>query len=388
MNIAILVNGNEHRNGSVDGVSMRDGGVGISGTDTSAVLLAESLVKLGHRVVVACDKKNPTGRINGVEYTDFRFSTIAENDRTFDYLINTLWFEDYDSLPVRVTNALVQWCHMQYVYGVENIKRYCSRHSLRCGIVHISSWSRDRVADVVNHLGKHVELFEATIHNMLPFDMLESLKTTKFLKNKRSVVFHAAWRRGGDVVADVVSILNSMNSSKDWKLEICSYIGRAPKTLSMMRDHGPLDKSRLYSILAKTEYFVYPCVDLHSLDVHMDTFSCVVAEALAMGCTVVAYRLGCLEELYGPCIEFVDFPVGIDANVMATSCLVKSRQLANHRDGIVNKIIELDKQSIDEKTTRMNRNRDFIFTKFGTGIEKNQWIHLLHPVSSKMEHTE
>ena len=366
MRIAILVNGNGSRNGPVDGDSIRGGGVGVSGTDTSAVMLAEGLVSLGHAVTVACDLKNPIKVVRGVRYTDLCFSDYIERP-TFEVLINTLWFDDYENLDIVVTRAVVQWCHMQYVYGVDPVSAYAKANDLRQGVVHLSDWSREKVQCYVARLrelaGEEKEIAQAVIPNMMPVELYVDVEQPV----PRSVVFHAAWGRGGTVALDVVARLDapvhpepahSIGVSCCWKLHVASYIHHAPQS-RLVENHGVLDKERLYALLARSEYFLYPCVDPLSLDVHMDTFSCVVAEALAMGCTVVAYRVGCLEELFGACVEFVDFPEGADVEAMRRLPLVKSAVMAEAREGLLAKMTELDAQPLATKQARRRRNVAF-----------------------------
>jgi glycosyltransferase involved in cell wall biosynthesis len=57
--------------------------------------------------------------------------------------------------------------------------------------------------------------------------------------------------------------------------------------------------------------------------VHKDTFSCVVAEALALGCTVLTYPLGAVPEYFGDHCIWLDFPEGVDGEQLQSEALSK-----------------------------------------------------------------
>jgi hypothetical protein len=116
MRIAFIVIGNGRRSNYLNGSTIRKGGGGASGTDTSNILIAEYLANNGHEVVLCTDKLEPLieekfkqqgnfppkgEEVNKVRYTDLDFTGIE--DKTFDILINNLWFQDYNKLPIKVT---------------------------------------------------------------------------------------------------------------------------------------------------------------------------------------------------------------------------------------------------------------------------------------------
>jgi glycosyltransferase involved in cell wall biosynthesis len=73
--------------------------------------------------------------------------------------------------------------------------------------------------------------------------------------------------------------------------------------------HNGVDKKTLFTHLAESTYFVYPLYTPYK-DVHMDTFSCVVAEAIALGCTVLTYPLGALPENFDGYVHWLPQPEG------------------------------------------------------------------------------
>ena len=366
MRIVFHVFANGSRNGPIDGDSVRTGGAAVSGTDTSTVVLAERLAALGHDVVVASERPPPSSRnvVRGVRYTDIAFSDLEQAERVADVFVNTLWFDRYEEdLPITVTKAVVQWCHMQYIYGVDEVHRYCASRSLRMGVVSLSEWAFEKISPVLATMRERCDVPATIVHNAMPEDMYVDLSVHSQVP--RSVAFHATWSRGGAVALRAIEQLNNIDVDADagWKIHACSYLSHGHHSPHVV-SHGPLDKGRLYAMLASCEYFVYPCIDSISLDVHMDTFSCVVAEALAMGVTVVAYRLGALEELYAPCIEFVDFPEGADVGAIAKMPLIKDAAIAANHIGFVRKLQELDAEGPETKARRRARNASFARAKF------------------------
>ena len=58
--------------------------------------------------------------------------------KEFDILVNSLWFQDYKNLPVKITKGVVYWCHMQWLYGMGEIISFVKENNLKLGIVNIS----------------------------------------------------------------------------------------------------------------------------------------------------------------------------------------------------------------------------------------------------------
>jgi hypothetical protein len=329
MRIAFILIGNSRRSGYLDGETLRYGGAGGSGTDTSTILVAEQLAALGHDVVVTSDKLEPaleqsyaakgqhfnSGRIvNGVQYCDIEFNGVA--NREFDVLVSSLWFHDYDSLPITVTKAIVYWCHMQWIYGVGEIHTYANKHNLAVGIVHISEWERRMNGPAEN---AHPLAIETLIPNPQPDDVIQQVLAENITRKPHKFVFHAAWPRGGNVAIDVVRRLPYADKefhAFDYLMVIHGH--EDPFFIA----HNGVDKLTLYRHLAEAEYFVYPLYTPYE-DVHKDTFSCVVADAIALGCTPVTYPLGALPENFDGYCQWVEFPTGADPEVMQAESLSK-----------------------------------------------------------------
>lgn len=374
MRIAFYVNGNRDRNGPIDGVSIRHGGSATSGTDTSAVVMAEQLAMLGHEVVVASERPPPapSRTVRGVRYTDLAFSDMGE-ERTFDVFVNTLWFQRYEedlADTIEVTRAVVQWCHMQYVYGVGEMAAYCAKRGLALGVVAPSEWALRHLLPTVERLRVMTGLPvpASVVPNPLPEDLFSVgiPDGSGSARWPRSVAFHTTWGRGGEAALGAVRLLNAdADAEGAWRMHACSYLKHGVDPRDPVDWHGELDKASLYRMLSRCEYFAYPCVDAATSDVHMDTFGCVVAEALAMGCTVVAYRLGALPDLFGPCVEFVDFPDGADVDAMGRVPLAKDPVMVERSSAaFADRLRALDADDEPTKRARRARNAAFVRDNF------------------------
>jgi hypothetical protein len=304
MRILFVLVGNEGRNGPVTGDTIREGGVGASGSDQSVVMVAEELVRQGHDVTVATSKTTPGANVRGVLYTNLEFEGVE--DRTFSVLVTMLWFAALDQMPVIVTDAVVVWCHMQYVYSIGEIERYARKHSLRLGAVHVSEWEKRHTQACLDGMGgvQHV-----TIANPIMLDVADAVLSEGIERKPHHVAFTAAWCRGAEVTRDAFLVLDWQDGefhTNDYTL--C--------TLSMytdprIKEHGSCDKRELFRRLAACEYFVYPQVNVDG-NVHKDTFGCVVAEACAMGCIVLTYPLGALPEAFPGCCKWMEWPEGVN----------------------------------------------------------------------------
>jgi hypothetical protein len=327
MRIVFILIGNSRRSGYLDGVTLRTGGVGGSGTDTSTILVAEQLAALGHEVVVTSDKLEPaleqqhaeagryfnSGRIvNGVQYCDIEFNGVE--NRAFDVIVSSLWFHEYDMLPITVSQAIIYWCHMQWIYGIAEINAYAAKHNLAVGFVHISDWEQSMNAPTIRNCPGAQSV---KIPNPQPDDVIRQVLSENIQRKPHKFVFHAAWPRGGNVAAAVVRRL----PYADKELHAFDYL----MVIHAHQDpffvaHNGVDKLTLYRHLAEAEYFLYPLYTPYN-DVHKDTFSCVVADAIALGCTPVTYPLGALPENFDGYCHWVPFPAAANPQVMQTEAL-------------------------------------------------------------------
>ena len=388
MRILFTLIGNSRRSNYLTGDSIRNGGAGASGTDTSTILVAEHLAKQGHEVVIASDELEPLLREEhmkrgnkfqwgdvsyGVTYTNFKLDNVA--NREFDFLIKSLWFQDYESLPVKITKGLIYWCHMQWLYGMGEIINFVNKNNLKLGIVNISKWELSQNEGVVNSIKSHVQGSKSiTIPNPIFDEVIDQVLAENITKKPHKFSFHASWPRGGNVSIDAVRQL----PYEDKEFHAFDYL----MVIHNHQDnffhlHNGVDKTTLFRHLAESEYFVYPLYTPYQ-DVHKDTFSCVAAEAIALGVNVITYPLGALPENFDGFVHWLDFPEGVDSEKMQKEALSKDLEgKFKITSNIVEKIKQLEANpSLKEKIRK--EGKDYILNNFNVEKVGNMWVDFLN----------
>lgn len=360
MRILFVVIGNSRRSNYLNGDTIRTGGGGASGTDTSNILIAEYLASIGHDVVYCSDSLEPQleekyringilppdgKKIRGVSYTDKQLTGI--DNREFDILVNNLWFENYKSLPVKITKGLIYWSHMQWLYGYDKIKEYVLDNNLKFGLVNISLWEKEMNFSSISRFFKDIPNFLNTIiPNPVADDILTDVHNLNLKKKPGKFVFHAAWARGGNVAIDAVRKLDIPNKefhAFDYLLSTHAH------TDNFFHLHNGVDKKTLFTHLAEAEYFFYPLYTPYQ-DVHKDTFSCVVAEAIALGTVPITFPLGALPENFSGFCGWANSPSGVNLRYM------NQFQLSKDLDHVFNdSTLMVDAYNTFEKTGSLKK---------------------------------
>jgi glycosyltransferase involved in cell wall biosynthesis len=391
MRIAFVVIGNSRRSNYLNGDTLRYGGGGGSGTDTSSIIVAEYLASQGHEVVFASEKLEPaldaklndmgqgfvSGKnVRGVTYCDMEFNGVENKE--FDILINSLWYHNYIGLPIKITKAVIYWCHMQWVYGIGELSDYCKDNNLAIGFVHISEWERAMCGDITKiALNSTPKVFETLIPNPIMDDIIREISSKNITKKKNKFIFHAAWARGGNVAVDTLRKLDY----PDAELHAFDYL----MTIHAHQDpwfhiHDGVDKITLFRHLAESEYFLYPLYTPYQ-DVHKDTFSCVVAEAIALGTIPVTYPLGALPENFDGYCHWANAPAGASFEVMNKEPLSKDiAGIFNNPDMMVEAIKNIE-QSPDIKLKVQTQGKDYILNRFSSNIVGEMWTRFIEEIT-------
>ena len=338
MRIAFIVVGNVERGGLINGESIRYGGTGASGTDSSAILVAEYLSKVGHDVVFAVEGVTDFEICRGVKYTNLKFDTV--DNKEFDVLVSCLWFDRYNDLNIKVTKSLIYWCHLAWMYGIKEMTEYAKENNLHLGIVHVSEWEKKHNNQTIQVMRRdYKNISQITIPNSICVDVVEEILKEKIQKKSKKTIFHAQWSRGGPTALEIVKRLGWDESN----FISFDYLKTAA---------GRVDKRELFRQLAESEYFIFPSFT-HDRLVYKDTFSCAVAEALALGVLVVAYPLGALPEYYRDYCAWSNFPDGTDLEKMESEKVSETSVLGN-TDNMTELVRQIE--SRPDRKSRMSSN--------------------------------
>jgi glycosyltransferase involved in cell wall biosynthesis len=387
MKILFTVLGNSRRSNYLDGNTLRYGNGGGSGTDTSTIVVAEYLASQGHEVVIASEKLepplekeyaqkgiffNPGKKVNGVIYTNFEFENIYIQE--FDILINSLWFQDYSNLPVKITKAVIYWCHMQWIYGIDEMIKYCTENNLKLGFVNISEWEKKMNSGTINHtITRYPETKSTLIPNPIMDDMINEVLSENPQRKPHKFVFHASWPRGGNVSIDAVRQL-PWDDKEFHAFDYLMVTHQHPD--EFFHKHNGVDKKTLFTHIAESEYFVYPLYTPYQ-DVHKDTFSCVVAEAIALGAIVLTYPLGALPENFDGYCQWLDFPEGVNPEEMQEESLSKDLDgKFQCTDNIIQKINYLEENPQIKEELRQN-GKNYILDRFNSSTVGNMWVNFI-----------
>ncbi len=389
MRIAFITIGNSRRSNYVNGYTMRYGGGSCSGTDTSVILIAEYLSKFGNEIVVATDDLEPELKdeyrkseinydygyhYNGVSYTNLNFDGIS--NKKFDILISMLWFENYDLLPISVSNSLIYWSHMQWIYGIDSIVNYVKKHNLNLGIVHISDWEKKMTGNVSRtiqeNLGEESVKIE-TIPNPIMDEIIDEILKEKPIKKPHKFIFHASWARGGNIAYSAIDKL----TYEDKEFHAFDYLITIPSNdAKFFYKHDGVDKKTLFKHLAESEYFIYPLYTPYQ-DVHKDTFSCVVAEAIALGVTVITYPLGALYDNYKDYCQWLQLPVGFDLETVQNEPLTKDLDGKFKIDENIVHMIHYLEQNPQVKNLVKDNGYNYITSKYKLETIGNMWLNYI-----------
>jgi hypothetical protein len=383
MRIAFITIGNSRRSNYLNGDTIRSGGGGASGTDTTNIIVAEQLAKHGYEVVVATEELEPAlvakytsegklhslnKKIRGVQYCNLNFDGVENKE--FDILHTCLWFKDYDTLPIKITKAVIYHSHMQWIYSISEILRFVRTNNLKLGFANISEWEKSMNQNIINTVQKeypHVKT--AMIPNPVMDDVINEVLATNPVRKPHKFVFHAAWARGGNVAVKAVKELDFPDS----ELHAFDYLmATHDHKDSFFRRHNGVDKKTLFTNIAESEYFIYPLYTPYQ-DVHKDTFSCVVAEAIALGAIVVTYPLGALPEYYDGYCAWLNFPENTDPAKMQSEPLSKDLEgkfTCTHN--IVDKIKYLEANPQVKEEIRA-KGKDYILGRFNAAKVGNMW---------------
>lgn len=362
MRIIFIIVGNADRGGVLDGENIRYQNVASSGTDSSAILVAEYLAKQGHDIVFAGEGCKPYTKVRGVSYTNINIEGIE--NKNFDILVTSLWYNGYNALPIKISKALIYWCHLAWMYSIREMEHYVKTNNIRFGVVHISQWEKNFNTPTVLGMAHSLGTVEtAIIPNSIVTDVAKEILDQNIPKTAHKTIFHGQWSRGGPTALQVVKELGW-----DEKTDFFSF------DYLKSESKGRADKKTLFTHLASSEYFIFPSFT-HGRLVYKDTFSCAVAEALTMGAIVLAYPLGALPQYYDDYCVWVDYPSGINLEKFNSEKISEEPKFGQ-TENFVKKVQEIEANP-ELKKQLLYKGSKYILDNFNPDIVGSKWERFL-----------
>ena len=289
------------RVGEWNGEIIRGGGVGVSGTDTSTILIAEYFASRGFDTyLIASSCKNSTV-IKNVKY--YTIDYLKYNIQNFNILVITP-SDEFLNYNWGNLDQLIIWCHMQHTFSEESFKKFSNLYPKT--IIKVN-YMNNFVRNAVSIHSPHTSFYENEYIN-IPNAVLNDIKIEAKKKIPHSFIFNTSYRRGGDVL---LNIFNKLHFT-DKTLRICSaYKGELDRLAynSKIEVLHSVDKITLYNKLAESEYFIYPLVAplLEGANLHKDCSPCSVAEALLNEVIVLTLPVAGLLEQYKDHLVYLPF---------------------------------------------------------------------------------
>lgn len=330
-----------------DGYNIRYGNVGCSGSHTAVVAAAEALAKTGLTVYVhnfCTDNK-----VNDVQYVG-NYQQLVDKDIT--HLVIPSWFANSAIIQdmKHTLKHIYIWLHcipQKIDYPILNIP---------VTYIHLSEWSKSILPQTNNK--------SIVANNILLVDVLPSIYTVTNTQKQNTTIFCACIERGGIAAEIIWNKLNKLNPANFKNFQKFTYDRRGKAN----------DKFTLCNVhLLNAKYFIYPLVaNKRPYCVHVDTFSYVVAEAIACGIEVFTYPVGALKELYDGMVTWLPFPNNFNpGNKPFIHC--KHMLDDTYTSQIANIIHEFDQTYHDRQQTRI-KNAVKVRTKFAQCTWINEFL--------------
>jgi glycosyltransferase involved in cell wall biosynthesis len=213
------------------------------------------------------------------------------------------------------------------------------------------------------------------ISNPIMDDVARKVLGLNIQKKKNKFIFHASWARGGDVAIESVRQMNL----KDCEFHAFDYLMATHEHKdSFFYKHNGVDKFTLFKHLAESEYFIYPLYTPYQ-DVHKDTFSCVVAEALAFNVKVITYPFGALPENFDYFCHWLELPPNSKSleDIQKEPLTKDEEGIYKYTNNIVSKVQELQLR-VEDINDISNSSSNYILDNFSVNRIGKMWINLLN----------
>jgi glycosyltransferase involved in cell wall biosynthesis len=364
LSICFFIGSCDDRSGEWNGEIIRTGGVGVSGSDTSFILMAEFFALKGHNVSLVASSCKENTKVNNVTYlkTPCKYTDILVIPPSDEFL-------NYEWENIK---TLIIWCHMQHTFSQESFNKIIKKFPTSKIVVNYMNQFTKRATNIYSpHTGYFIndEFFA-------PNPLLDNLLSNQIIKIPNSFIFNTSFRRGGEVMLNIFNKLPYENKS----LVLCSSYKDELKDLnnqSNIKILNSLDKKTLYENLSRSEYFIYPLVAPlnQGANLHKDTFCCAIAEALANEVIVLTFPVGGLPELYENTLIYLPFPDISKSSFHLSDYHSSASEL--YSDDFYNSvvsIIEFLNKNPKYKELIKRRGKELVNTKFNINTIGDIWL--------------
>ena len=359
------------RSGKWNGEIIRNGGVGVSGTDTSFIVIAEIIATNGWEVDFVASTCLDKSSYKGVQYYSHK------QDKQYDILVvpPSDEFLEYSWNNIKI---LIIWCEMQHTFKEYSFRLFTSLYP-NCKLV--VNYMNQFTKAATNIYSPHTTYY---IHNefFAPNPLIDDCLVSVNSKTSHSFIFNTSFRRGGEVALNVFNNLKYNDKS----LTVCSsYKGELDflKGSSNIEVLHSIDKHTLFTKLAESEYFIYPLVAPleQGANIHKDTFCCAVAEALAHEVIVLTFPVGALLEMYENVLIQIPFPEEAKREVYMAPYHSSGAEFYRLEvmDSII-KIIDFLENNPEYKNTLRKKGKELVMRKFNPEKITKLWLDIIREV--------
>jgi hypothetical protein len=277
---------------------------GLSGSHAAAIYLSEAFASLGHFVYFMADSVE-VGAYKGVHYiqpdmvTEIDCDVLITTNNMMDLMLLTRF-------PFKVKKVLMTMHNDPLLTEGAHTYVMSQYHPEKYAFMHVSEFTKANVL----FTQQWIDRFEQQVlYNSIDID--EIPLPIDFTAKKKHFVFFACLERGGEISFQTATYF------PDFEFHTITYaFHHSRKTIQelfqvydeykqlVILSNG--SKDMIYQELRIAKYFVYPIVNIETLQIHYDTFGYVVLEALLHGVVVIAPRMGCFEELFDDAIAYVE----------------------------------------------------------------------------------
>lgn len=280
---------------------------GFSGTENALIEISRILVLRGHTIYIIYDNiDNNYEEIDGIKHISINYFNNMDK-KIIDWYSPLFYFMHPTNIHIlsqlKTKTKILAWMHCmlkdEYVY-IQYMRNLGFNIYIQC---------------LSNYCVKFYERLKPMFNNLQDIWVINNgispamTITPKPIKEKKgNWVFHACFDRGGKEAINIFKAINIFNPEIATKFNIVSYNKENIENLNEnIIYNGSLSKYKLFELLGKSDYFIYPLIQPDG-NVHHDNYSTTILEAMSMGVIVITWDVAHLKESFGDYIICVKTP--------------------------------------------------------------------------------